>query len=185
MLQKNVHSIEDQFLSFKEGNEEGFAYFFNLHFAPLTWVAQSILKKNEVAEDVVEDSFVKLWERRDLIANSTALKAYLYTTVRNACIDLIRKERSKALYIKEANFTLEKNDVSVIHKIIEAETFNVISSAMESLPTECGRIFRMYYVEGKALKEIANELKLSISTVKTQKGRALLLLKKKLFRKSF
>lgn len=180
LLQKNDHPVSDPFFLFRQGKEEGFNHFFNSHYLALTYFAQGFLKNREAAEDVAEDSFIKLWERKEVMESASAIRAYLYTTVRNACIDQLRREKRKLVYLSEASHTEEREDPPVMNRIIEAETMNMIYTAMEALPAKCGEVFRLFYLEGKSLNEIAEELGIATTTVISQKKRALQLLRQSL-----
>jgi RNA polymerase sigma-70 factor (family 1) len=180
LLQQKEHSIPDPFLLFRQGKEAGFTHYFKEFYAPLSYFAQGILKSQEAAEDVVADSFIKLWERREVLESSTAIRAYLYTTVRNGCIDLLRREKRKVTYLEVSRETIETEEKPVIHRIIEAESMHRIYTAMEALPSRCGEIFRLFYLEGKSLKEISEELGIATTTVISQKKRAIHLLRKNL-----
>ena len=180
MLQKNAHTLQDPLLLFRQGREEGFDHFFTAYYLPLTYFAQGFLKTRDAAEDVVEDSFIKLWERRSLLESTAAIRAYLYTTVRNACIDLLRREKRKVIYLHEAARTADTEEVPVLHRMIAAETMHRLYAAIDTLPPKCRRVFEMFYMEEKSLNEIAEELGIAVTTVISQKKRALELLRKKL-----
>ncbi|MGZ3837487.1 MAG: RNA polymerase sigma-70 factor [Flavisolibacter sp.] len=180
MQYKKLHNPSDPFFLFQKGKEEGFEHYFRAHYGPLTYFAYRHLQDRENAEDVVEDSFVKLWDRRELMKSGLTIKAYLYSTVRNACIDILRREKRKVIYLEESARASEKEDLPVLHRIIEAETMHQIHLAIEALPAKCGRVFRMFYLEGKSLQEIADELQVSFNTVKSQKQRALEIIRIKL-----
>jgi RNA polymerase sigma-70 factor (ECF subfamily) len=179
-MQKHPFGEEEALATLIGGREEGLDYFFRRYYAPLTFFAQGLVGNQETAEDLVEDAFLKLWERREELGSQGSLRSWLYTTVKNACIDLIRREKRKLNYIKVAQATSDKEDKPVLHHIIQAETMHQVYNALQSLPPKCGQVFRMYYLEEKSLQEIAVELNLSLSTVKSQKGRAIELLRKKL-----
>jgi RNA polymerase sigma-70 factor (family 1) len=180
LLQNGVHTLQDPLLLFRQGREEGFEHFFTTHYLPLTYFAQRLLKSREAAEDVVEDSFIKLWERRQLLESTAAIRGYLYATVRNACIDLLRREKRKVVYLHEAALTAEKEEPPLINRVIAAETMHLVYVAVEALPPKCGQVFKLFYLEGKSLNEIAEQLGIATTTVISQKKRALELLRKKL-----
>lgn len=172
--------VQVYMLAFQQGEEKGFTYFFNLLYPSLVYYAFRILKDRQAAEDVVEDAFIKIWERHSTFTNSQAIKPWLYTVARNMCLDRLRKEKSSRRY-KEAMSFQGKNSFqeSSLNDIIHAEIINEIHSTINSLPTECRKIFQMIYIQGKTVREIADELQLSISTIKNQKARGLSILRKK------
>ena len=174
------YTAEDHFHSFKKGEEQGFDYFFHLYYKPLSHFAFTFLKQTEAAEDVVEDSFVKLWEKRETIDSLPAIKPYLYTSVRNRCIDLLRRQVHRDAYALHINKLPREIAPDVSQKIITAEAMHQVYLAVQNLPLKYKEIFNMIYVEGKEIKEIATVLNLPLSTVKSQKQRTLELLKKQL-----
>lgn len=103
--------------------------------------------------------------------------AYGLLADRAAAEDLVG-DAFKTLWERRA--TGERWDRPMLHRTIEAETLNRVYLALNTLPPKCGQVFRLYYLQEKPLAEIAGELNLSLSTVKSQKRRALLLLKQRL-----
>jgi RNA polymerase sigma-70 factor (family 1) len=179
-VEKLINSDAEALSSLLQGKEGGLNYLYRAYHRALTHFATQILTDTDTAEDLVEDAFIKLWERRAVLTITGSIRAYLYTTVRNASIDHLRREKLKVGYVKEIQATVEKEEPPVVHRIIEAETLRQVYASMQTLPPKCGQVFRMFYLEEKSLNEIASELNLSLSTVKSQKGRAVRLLRQKL-----
>lgn len=178
-MQNDNNYIED-FHSFQKGNEQVFTSIFNMHYKPLLFFASRLLKEEEAAEDAVTSAFTKLWDKRATIEKAEAIKSYLYTAVRNDCLNRIRNDKRAKKNM--ASIPLHQQwDEPILHHIIEAETLHQIHRACEMLPPQCGKIFRMFYLEGKDYKTIARELNLSIDTVRNQKRRALLIIRSKMF----
>jgi hypothetical protein len=129
LLQKIEHSAEDYFRSFKAGEELGFNYFFHLYFKPLVHFAYSIVNSLQAAEDVVEDSFIKLWEKREAI-EAPGLKSYLYASVRNGCIDLLRRNDHHEVYLNNIAEKPEQIAIDISHKIIMTEAMRLVYTAL-------------------------------------------------------
>ena len=180
MQHQNNHTAEDYFFFFKEGEEKGFNYFFHLYYKPLVHFAHTFLNNTESAEDITEDSFLKLWEKREVIASATAVKPYLYAIVRNRCLDVLRRQKHQTAYISQLKKSPIPLAADITHNIIISESMHQVYLALQSLPSKYQKIFNMLFVEGKEIKEIALELNLPLSTVKSQKARVLELLKKQL-----
>lgn len=136
-----------------------------------------IIKDKDNAEDIVSEAYVKLWERHAGFDNVGSIRSFLYTVVHNASIDSLRHQKKKTAYSKEIVYLDEEKESYVLQQIIEAETYREIVSSLKILPPKCREIFRMIYFEGKDYAEIANELKLSINTIRVQKARALAILR--------
>jgi len=169
---------EKTFTSFQRGEEKGFEYFFKEYYSSLSLFAFRILNDKVAAEDVVSDCYIKLWERREVFDKPGSIKSYLYTAVKNACIDLLRS--NKRIQENEHEFALLtiQYEQSIFHKMIEAEVMRILATEQAKLPVKTKRVFEMFYFENKSYREIAEELGISISTVKNQKIRAIKILRK-------
>lgn len=179
-MAQNFHTAQEAFLSLRRGEEEGFAWFFQHLYEALLYFALKHLEDPDVAEDVVEESFARLWQHRESLLYPSAVKSYLYTSVRNACIDLQRKQKNAVHYTKHEQATGETQSPPALHRLIEAEVLRELAAALEGLPPLCRTVVEGFYLEGKALKEIAGELGLTVDSVKGQKVKALKLLRKRL-----
>jgi RNA polymerase sigma-70 factor (family 1) len=179
-----VHSgkddIQDCVLAFQRGEEQGFTYFFNELYPALLYYAFRIVRDRAIAEDVVGESFIKIWERHSQFSHPKVIKSWLYTTVRNGCLNrLLQEQRKQAREEKLARSQEGSYQESSLNEIIRAEVVREVHATIECLPTACRTIFQMLYIQGKTVREIAEELHLSISTIKNQKARGLALLRKK------
>jgi RNA polymerase sigma-70 factor (ECF subfamily) len=175
-MQEHQHISQEGFVLFKEGNETVFDALFKQYYKPLVLFATALLKQKEAAEDIVTTSFVKLWDKKASIEKPEAIKSYLYTTVRNGCLNDLRNEKVKSENEKVLSLYPEWEE-PVLHYIIRAETINEIVNRIELLPTQCRQVFKKFFVEGKDYTTIAEEMKLSVNTVRNQKRRGLILLR--------
>lgn len=167
------------FASFLNGKEEGFKYFFDTYYPSLCYYASRIIKDTAEAEDIVQESFIKLWKRRAQLDGNSNIKSLLYSIVRNACLDLIRHQRYVAVSENELSHMQGDTDGSnILHELIRTELLRELYNAIETLPAECRKVFKMIYIEGKNNRQIATELQLSESTIRNQKARGLDILKK-------
>jgi RNA polymerase sigma-70 factor, ECF subfamily len=174
------YNAEDYFILFQKGEERGFDYFFQLYYKPLVHFAYTFLGNTEAAEDVACDSFLKLWEKRASIGSILAIKPYLYAVVRNGCIDILRKQKHQNAYTAYIKKTEKDFQDDASHNIIISESMQQVHLAVQRLPARYQQVFKMLYLEGKEVKDIATELNLPLSTVKSQKARTLELLRKEL-----
>ena len=173
--------MEEELLeSFRLGSEEAFGVLFKEWYPAISYFAFSMLKDSGEAEDITEDAFIKLWNRRRIFTSLPRCKAYLYSCVRNAAIDLIRRRKISNSGMLELKYlTLDRSE-SYFDKVVEAELANRLYAAIETLPPGCRKIVTMVYKEGKNNHEVASALNLSVNTVRNQKQRAISLLRKKL-----
>lgn len=179
MKKNEVVDSMEMALSFQKGEEKGFNYFFKEFYAGLLWYGERIIPDRPVVEDVVMESYVKIWERRYTFNHPMVIKSWLYTTVRNTCINRLQERKRSLNYPKELIEVLEErltipDQLSVI---IYDETISLLKEGLEQLPSECRKIFRSLYLEGKTVREIHEESGLAITTIKNQKGRGLKIIK--------
>ena len=180
MLSQGHDTNKDTYLSFHEGHEQAFNHFFGLYYKPLLHFANAIVRDKEIAEDIVEDSFMKLWEKRERMASESAIKPFLYAIVRNACIDILRKKKHENDYKKHVQKLPPALAEDMTRKMVTAEAMNHVFLALQKLPPKYKQIFQMIWIEGKEIKDISKELNLPLSTVKSQKARTLELIRKQL-----
>lgn len=172
--------IQDHVDLFRNGNEKGLSFFYKALRPGLVYFAFRILNDKPEAEDIVEESFGKIWERRSTFYEDKVIKSWLYTTVRNASINKLQQEQR--LNVRKEQYALEQEgsyQSSPLYDIEFAEFIVKVHATISVLPVECQKIFRLMYIKGKTVREIAEELQLSISTVKNQKTRGLDILRKR------
>lgn len=153
---------------------------FRKYYARLCHFAWQLLGDEMMAEDIVQDAFAALLERRHLIADKDiAIKNYLYTSIRNACHNVGRNAKIEERYFRLTPLvTMEES--TIINNIIRSEVMNEVYEIITTMPKGCQQVFRLGYLEGWSNSKIAEKLQISINTVKTQKQRGLKLLKGKL-----
>ncbi|HVM87925.1 MAG TPA: RNA polymerase sigma-70 factor [Puia sp.] len=161
-------------------SKDNFSAFFLEWYAPLVCFISTIVKDLTVAEDIAEDAFIVLWERRENFDNIKVVKAFLYTTAKNASLNWLRSQNGLEKKNDQLKWASEGSDKFILEDIIRAEFLHELHAAVNNLPTQCRRIFNMLYTEGKSNKQVAAELKLSINTVNAQRTRGLAILRKKL-----
>lgn len=180
-----THTDEELLLLLRSGDEAAFALVFNHFYPALCYFSQKITGDRQAAEEITEDTFMKVWQRHTDFENLSAVKAFLYISARNSCLNFLDHRRYKTKQEQDLANLSEPVEESVLNEIIRAEVLNEIHQAINDLPAECSRIFKLLYRENKKPREIAEQLNISVSTVNSQKQRGLLLLKKKLSGRGF
>jgi RNA polymerase sigma-70 factor (ECF subfamily) len=148
---------------------------FTRYYAPLISFARRYVPR-ETGEDLVQDVFVRLWERHERVARVEDLPAYLYQMTRHRCLNYLRDEKSKE---RQARRFLETWDEEEIDGYIEEETFRLLMEAIDELPPACHAILSLG-LQGHKAREIAARLNIAIATVKKQKQIARQILRRKL-----
>lgn len=170
--------------AFKEGQPRAFSYVFRHYYPALRFFATRLIQDAPAAEDIAQETFIKLWEKHSGFHSAEAIKAFLYITTRNACFNFIKRAQAGAKNHKLWSNAWDESDDFVLNHLTRAEVVREIYLILDMLPTECRKIMRYYFIEGKETQEIASILNLSIHTVKNQKARAISLIRKKLGQRS-
>lgn len=159
------------------GNEKAFEILFNAYYGPLCFYASRILGDDDSAEEIVQDAFAKIWEKKIIIA--TSVKNYLFTTIRNRCLNQLEQQKIRNLHARiMMEEALREPDLSPY--FIDPGLADKIEAAILSLPEKRREIFRLNREEGLKYREIAERLQLSVKTVEAQMGLALKTLREKL-----
>lgn len=166
--------------SLKKGDEPAFEKVFKTHFNSLYNYACTILKNESAAEEVVQQVFFKIWEKRETLPEETMLKAYLYRAVHNESLNVIKHHKVRAGYQMYAVSRTEQAVNNAHSKVNMAALQHELYKALNELPEQCRTIFQMSRFEDKKYKEIADELNISPKTVENQMGKALKILRTKL-----
>lgn len=166
--------------------EEAFKYLYDTFYASLCRYAKRFVGEFMDEEDVVQEIFVKLWEREGKFENMRAVSAYLYRSVHNASLVYIRdqKEERREEFIQRLGEVLTFDSVNNEELLIEEEYYRQIFTVLNSLPDQ-RRIIVELTMEGMKNEEIADSLHISVNTVKTLKKKAYVYLREKLSRESW
>ena len=162
----------------RKGNEQVYRSLFDNYYPTLMQFAFRFVYDKDACKDLVQDVFITLWEKRET-QNINTLKWYLHTAVKNKCLLYLRnigiKDKHQVYIIDSYLSEHAKED------ILDPQLVREVNEALDQLPKEMKRIFRLKYVHGLTMNEIAEDLDISVSTVKTQLGRARLKLRNLLF----
>ena len=161
-------------------NDVAFEQLFKAHYKALHAYANMLLKDVDIAEEVVQSMFLKLWEKRNLLDVQTSVKAYLYKCVYNDSLNLLKHEQVKSKYQDFTVHTMNTYHEAASNRVELSELQKELRLAMEGLPEQCRIIFQMSRFEELKYKEIAERLGISVKTVENQMGKALKILRLKL-----
>jgi RNA polymerase sigma-70 factor (ECF subfamily) len=160
----------------KLGDENAYHEIFNNYFSILVAFALKYLGDLDLSKEVVQNAFVKLFEKRNSLEISSNIKSYLFKMVYNDCLKVLKREKNiRRLHIEYALGLDLYQDYIEISEQTELEY--KIYTAINKLPPQCKRIIQQSRFEGKKNQVIADELNISIRTVETQISRALKILK--------
>jgi len=173
-------SINIHYLELQKGNQKAFKQIFDLLYNSLFSYAISFVNRGEDAEELVQEAFLMIWDRRKMIDESFNVKAYLYKSIHNQALNHIRHLKVINQHVNEESYIY----YSTIEKAKEPNPFltKALNEAIDKLPERSKLIFKMSRIDGLRHKEIAKTLCISEKTVEVQIRKARLVLQKKLKR---
>ena len=157
-------------------DESQFEALFKSHFQYLCSFAQQYVGDGDTAQEITQKVFITLWEKRETLNPKMSIKSYLFTSVKNRCLNYIRdnkKYRSKILDLDcgDLDFSVEEE------LLVEEELKQKIEAALSTLPEKCRRVFEMSRYQGLKYKEIAEELGIAQKTVEAHMSKAMKILR--------
>jgi len=173
-----IDSITEKeiFSLLQKGNTYAYELIFRRYYVSLCGFATRFVEQPETSEEIVQNIFLKLWEKKETLSIETSLKSYLFRAVYNSCNNHLAHTKIKNRYISIVRETILKKEHTadpVLDSLTYKELDQNITQAIEALPAECKKIFKMSRFEGMKYAEIAASLQISVKTVETQISRAL------------
>lgn len=153
---------------------------FKAHYQGLYRYAFLQLKEKEVSEEVVQDVMLTIWEKREQLEVTTSFRSYLYRSVYNRCMNQLKHIHYRENYKEHNSRIIAEAERDSFDKVEEEELYQRIQTAIETLPEERKRVFKLVKVDGLKYKEAAEQLNISVKTVENQMGSALKYLREQL-----
>lgn len=161
---------------FRTGDREEFKYVYDTCYDALYLFAYNLVRKETEAQDITTETFIKLWRLHGNFESLNNIRAFLYVTSRNACIDYLRFLQKQRTVHKEISY-LEEFSGELKNEMISAEVLSVLSQKIKSLPGKCRKIFELIYINNLTTGEVAAKMGVSNQNVLNQKARAIQLLR--------
>lgn len=152
----------------KTGDGEAFEKLFNKYNQKLCNFCFRILRSKQEAEGVVQNTFLKIWETRQMLNENLPFNSYIFKIAQNKVFNLLRKQINQRYYIEYLEEYTEMLENSTEKRILFNELEKTIQILMDQLPERRKEIFLLSRNEGLTYKEIADKLKISENTVDTQ-----------------
>ncbi|NJD21707.1 MAG: RNA polymerase sigma-70 factor [Melioribacter sp.] len=170
----------------REGDKAAFKKLFEEYYPKLFWFVNRYLMSKEIADDVVKELFIELWQRKDRFVIQSSLNAYLYASARNRAFNYLRSKQSKEKYLTIRS--MEDEELNIItsstktpSEVLEQkELSEAVQSAVELLPGRTKLVFTLHRDDGLTYAEIAQVLEISAKTVENQMARAFKILRSRL-----
>ncbi|OFY41795.1 MAG: hypothetical protein A2X18_10680 [Bacteroidetes bacterium GWF2_40_14] len=150
-----------------KGDRDAFRSLFENYYSSLVFFAEYYVRDQEKAKDIVQELFLRLSDQKDIFDSVTNLKSYLYTTVKNSCIKLLKHEKVKDRYSSYVLTTLTVED-KFWNKVLEEEAYRILYKSIDKLPPQTKAVYQLS-MSGFKNQEIADKLGISLETVKTHK----------------
>lgn len=163
---KDINTIDEKelLLRLNNGDASAFHQLYDHHKAPLASKILSLLKSDELVQDIMQDLFLKLWEIRSRVDANRPIAPLLYSMARNKVIDIFRKaNRDIQLRSYLSSNTLPSDSADA--KIINKEDMVILKQALDALPARQREVFTLHKLEGKSYKEISEMLSISTSAI--------------------
>ena len=167
------------YLKFSAGDERAFQTLFRKYYPAMCNFARQFLNDSELAEETVQDLFVKIWEKRENLTIQSSVKHYLFRSVRNHCLNQLQHDKIKKQYSDRMLETVHQ-EINPDDFYLEVDLVQRIEKSISSLPPKRQEIFRLSREQGLKYKEIAETLNISVKTVEAQMGQALKYLREEL-----
>ena len=152
-------------------SKKEFEQLFQMHYANLVLYAKKFVYRNDVASDVVQEAFVKLWENRSNIIANVSLKAYLFKVVYNLSMNHLEQVNIHSRHHHSIHAELKEMEVDYYRdekSILQEEQVEIIHKLIRELPDVCQDIIDLSRFKGLKNKEIANKLNIPLRTVETR-----------------
>ncbi len=156
-----------------------FELVFNEYYGLLKSYARKFLDEEADAEEVVQETFIKFWEKCETLDPLSSIKNYLYRSIHNSCLNYIKHQKVKDAY---KQYVIEFMEEGIEEQYLEEEektTLEKVLTEIDHLPPKCQEIFKLSRFEGLKYYEIASHLNISVKTVEVQMGKALRVLREK------
>ena len=179
-MKKNYEADEAFWLeSIRKGDELAFECLFKQNYERLTRFASSYTSSKAIAEEIVQDVYAEIWEKRENLNVSVSLRAYLYMKIKNRCLNHLKHQRVKETYdpqwVEHIMVTTQPDEQLAVNKLKIA-----IQKAVEQLPPKSKATFKLHRFDGLTYNEIAEVMDVSQKTVESQMTRTLKMLRKHL-----
>jgi RNA polymerase sigma-70 factor (ECF subfamily) len=183
LLNKTTFNEKELLQQLSEGDVAALKLIVRSYYPILCKFAQQFLPDSSLAEDIVQETFIKLWQNEGSFDSLLKLKSFLYTVTRNGCLNLQRgREREEDKHQKSVVFqsTTGEEEDAVYDEITRLERLSQINAIVQQMPVRMQRVFLLSFQQGLSINEIAAKMNISVKTVRNQKYKSLVLLRTRL-----
>jgi len=176
------NSLDEELVSLlKSGDDRFFELLFENYYSSLCSYATVFVKSHDLSEDIVQETIINIWEQHETIEITGSFRSYFFRCVHNNCVNNLRKTESyKKLQDRFAKQVIQQQEIAsmnadpeALENLFREDTEKKYMDALNSLPAQCRKIFLMSRFDCLDYEHIAENLNISVNTVKTQMKRAL------------
>ena len=176
-----MHYSDDEIIGgLKQDDQRMLKYLFDQHYENLALFAINYVVRKEIAEEIIQELFVRIWENRKTIFITRSFKAYLFAAAKNSAINYLKSKYARIPFVDHANIPEQQDQFNIEDKLAERELKTLIQNIIDTLPPKCNIIFNLSRNCDLSHQEIADMLGISIKTVDAQIRIAVLKIKKAL-----
>ncbi len=175
---------KDLIEAFQQQESHAVHELFKMFYRPLVYYSTNLINDRQEAEDIVANTFMKLLHRRANFDNVRDIKAFLYVTTRNNCLDYLRSVIRHENSHRELFYLLENREDAADEEMLKAKILQEVYLQIEKLPEQCQKVFKLIFIQGLNTKQIAEQMGISAQTVLNQKAKAIQILRLDLLKKN-
>jgi len=156
------------------GDQQAFRELFDLYHGKLFELARYYSKSDQIAEEVTNDVFVRIWNRRSKLTTIKQLESYLYIATKNETLTYLRdnKKDLALMSINQVELSLKLQVQDAEHTFLDAELLKALEDSIKNLPEKSGLVYRMIKEDNLSYKEVARVLDLSVKSIEKHMGLA-------------
>jgi RNA polymerase sigma-70 factor (ECF subfamily) len=179
VIMQTIRGLQEKELivRLKSGDQTAFELLFHFYYPGLVSYSSQFTDDHSEAEEIVQDFFVRFWQKRHQFVPGDSLKNYFFSSVKNRSLNFLKHKRIEEKYLKEM---IELSNHHLAYEpdlYITSELQEKIKTGIDHLPEKCREVFIMSRIRGMKNEEIAEELYISKRTVETQISKALKVLR--------
>lgn len=166
---KNINLLN---ISLKKGDARAYQTIFDMYYTRLFSYVNTYTKNESDTKDIVQETFIKLWNNKQNIDAEASILAFLHKIAYNIFIDNYRKNKRKQSLLDSLSYEAITSSIENDDEEINKKKIKIVKKSIEELPPRCQEIFKLSKYEGLKYAEIAEVLNLSVKTVEVQMGKA-------------
>ncbi|MBL1411538.1 RNA polymerase sigma factor [Sphingobacterium faecale] len=172
MNELSLSEEQELLLRLREGDRDAFELIYKAHYYRLTGLLIRLLKSTDLAQEVVQDTFVSLWDNRANVQKDRSIMPYLYRIASNKSFNIFKKATHDQKYRAYLYPILEEGYEQIETRLFQKEQREILQQIIDRMPERQRQIFIRCKLDGKTYDEVATELQVSVHTVHTQIKRA-------------